>query len=153
MKTNKLTRGAMIAALYAALTLIFAPISIGSVQCRVSEALCILPMFFPESIWGLFAGCIISNTFIPGSHAFDIIVGSLVTLLAAFLTYKTRKNPYVAISFPVILNAVIVGGYIPFIYPGFPIHISILSVGIGQVMSCYGLGLPLYYILKSKFQK
>ena len=149
MKLSKLTRGAMIAALYAALTLIFAPISFGAVQCRVSEALCILPLFFPDAIWGLFVGCFISNVFM--GSVLDMTLGALTTLIAAFLTYKTRKNLYLAIFFPVILNALIVGGYLSFLYEGLPMLLSMLYVGIGQAISCYGLGLPLYYVLKTKF--
>ena len=151
MKIEKLTRGAMIAAIYAALTLILAPISFGAVQCRVSEVLCILPMFFPEAVVGLFVGCFIANVMM--GSVLDIILGSLTTLLAAFLTYKTRKKPYLAIFFPVILNALIVGGYISLMYEGLPILLSMLYVGIGQAVACYGLGLPLYYILKVTLDK
>lgn len=151
MKIEKLTRGAMIAAIYAALTLILAPISFGAVQCRVSEVLCILPMFFPEAVIGLFVGCFIANVMM--GSVLDIILGSLTTLLAAFLTYKTRKKPYLAIFFPVILNALIVGGYLSLMYEGLPVLLSMLYVGIGQAVACYGLGLPLYYILKVKLDK
>ena len=93
----------MIAALYAALTLVFAPISFGAVQCRVSEVLCILPLFFPDAVWGLFVGCFISNVFM--GSVLDMTLGALTTLVAAFLTYKTRKNLYLAIFFPVILES------------------------------------------------
>ena len=148
MSVKKLTLGAVIAAIYAALTIFLAPISYGPVQCRISEALCILPVFTPTAVWGLFVGCVIANIF-TGSLV-DVIFGSLTTLLAAILTCKTRKNVYLAVFFPVILNAVVVGSYLAILYEGVPIFLSILYVGAGQAVSCCGLGLPLYKLLKKK---
>ncbi|MBR0203644.1 MAG: QueT transporter family protein, partial [Synergistaceae bacterium] len=82
---NKLARGALIAALYAALTILLAPISYGPVQCRVSEAFTLLPFYLPEAVPGLFIGCIFAN-FIGGYGLPDMVFGSLATLIAAFLT-------------------------------------------------------------------
>ena len=84
---RKITLSAVIAALYAALTLLLAPISFGPVQCRVAECLCILPLFTPYAIPGLFLGCLISNI-IGSMGMFDIVFGSLTTLVAAILTYR-----------------------------------------------------------------
>ena len=84
--TLDLNFAAVTAALYTALTLIAAPISFGNIQFRISEALCILPYFFPQAIPGLFIGCIFSNLF-GGMGIFDIVFGSLATLLAAIFTY------------------------------------------------------------------
>ena len=148
MTVKKLTIGAAIAAIYATLTNFLSPISYGPVQCRISEALCILPAFTPVAVWGLFVGCLIANIF-TGS-LIDVVLGSLTTLLAAVLTYKTRKNIYVAMLFPVILNALVVGSYLAVLYEGVPVLLSILYVGVGQAVSCYGLGLPLYKLLKKK---
>ncbi len=148
MTVKKLTIGAAIAAIYATLTIFLSPISYGPVQCRISEALCILPAFTPVAVWGLFVGCLIANIF-TGS-LIDVVLGSLTTLLAAVLTYKTRKNIYVAMLFPVILNALVVGSYLAVLYEGVPVLLSILYVGVGQAVSCYGLGLPLYKLLKKK---
>ena len=90
---RQLTLAAVIGALYAVLTLTasFFGITYGPVQCRVSEALCVLPFFFPEAKWGLFVGCLIANLLSPYG-APDIICGSLATLLAACITAKLPAN-------------------------------------------------------------
>ena len=83
-RTKYLTHAAIIAAVYVVLTIIFAPISYGQVQVRISEALTVLPYFTPAAIPGLFIGCIIANIY-GGAGIIDIIFGSLATLFAAFL--------------------------------------------------------------------
>ncbi|MBE7062721.1 MAG: QueT transporter family protein [Clostridia bacterium] len=152
MNLRQVTFGAIIAAVYAALTLVLSPISMGAVQCRISEALTILPLFTPVAIPGLFIGCLIANVFL--GSVYDIVFGSLTTLLAAFLTWKCRKNKYIAMLFPVVLNAVIVGGYIGlFLDNSMAVWLCMAMVGLGQAVACYGLGLPLYKILKKLFRK
>jgi uncharacterized membrane protein len=80
--TRKLAAAAVTGAAYAALTMLLAPISYGAIQCRVSEVLCILPFFIPCTAWGLFAGCAIANL-LSAAGIFDVVFGSLATLLAA----------------------------------------------------------------------
>lgn len=89
--TKRLAQGAVIAALYVALTLIFAPISFGAVQLRVSEALTILPLFTPAAIPGLFVGCVLANL-IAGAVVWDVVFGSLATLIGAAVGYALRRN-------------------------------------------------------------
>ena len=155
---RKITLSAVIAALYAALTLLLAPISFGPVQCRVAECLCILPLFTPYAIPGLFLGCLISNI-IGSMGMIDIVFGSLTTLVAAILTYKLKKNVYISLIPPVILNAIVVGGYLSFIMSesGFSLAgfaVFALQVGLGQLVSCFGLGLILlFYLKKSRLTK
>ncbi len=150
MKLKKILYAAVIAAVYAALTLLFAPISMGPVQCRISEALCVLPLFSPVAIPGLFIGCLIVNMFL--GSIYDIIFGSLATLAAAYLTWRFRKNRWLAMCFPVLLNAVIVGGYLGLFLPDAPaVWLCMLTVGIGEAISCYGIGLPLYPMFKKLF--
>lgn len=152
MKLRQITFGAVIAAVYAALTLVLAPISMGAVQCRISEALTVLPLFTPVAIPGLFVGCLIANIFL--GSVYDIVFGSLTTLAAAFLTWKCRKNKYIAMLFPVVLNAVIVGGYIAlFLDASMAVWLSMTAVGLGQAVACYGLGLPLCKILEKFFER
>ena len=86
MKIKHIVRGALIAALYALLTLEVQPLSSGLVQLRVSEALCVLPWFTSSAVPGLFLGCLIANLAV-GAMLPDIIFGSLATLIAAYLTY------------------------------------------------------------------
>lgn len=145
MGTEKIVRIALIAAIYAAVTILFAPISYGMLQVRVSEALTILPYIFPESVLGLFVGCILANTY-GGLGVVDMVFGSLATLIAAYLTRK-MPNAYLAPLPPVVINAVVIGYILNYVM-GTPLLLSILYVGAGQFLSCYLLGLPLLYFLK-----
>ena len=113
LTTKKLASAGIISAIYVALTLVLMPISFGAVQVRISEALTILPLFFPEAIVGLTVGCLISNLF--GFGVFDVIFGTIATFLSAILTYyagKKIKNStlkfIVGGSFPIIINAIII---------------------------------------------
>ena len=134
----------MIAALYVVLTLLFAPISYGEVQVRISEALTILPFFTPSAIPGLFVGCLIANM-IGGAVALDMVFGSIATLIGAVGTYLLRKkNRFLAPLPPILSNAVI----IPFVlYYGYgvtlPIPLMMLTVGAGEVVSAGLFGLLL----------
>ena len=107
LTTRSLCVSAVIAALYAALTLLLAPISYGPIQLRLSEALTMLPMLLPQAIPGLFVGCLIANLYT--GMLTDIIFGSLATLLAAIGTYSLRRKPPLAAACPVVCNGVIVG--------------------------------------------
>ena len=106
-KVTWITQGAAIAALYVVLTLVFAPISFGPVQLRVAEALCILPMFTPAAIPGLFIGCLIANL-LGGGIVLDVVFGSLATLIGAVLGYMLRSNRWLVPLPAVIANALIV---------------------------------------------
>lgn len=147
-----LSRAAIIAALYAALTVFLAPISFGALNFRVAEALCLLPLLFPEAIPGLFVGCLIANFVSPNIVVLDIIFGSLATLAAAVITAKIHKI-WLAPLPPVIINAVVIGLVITLSMgsrEGFTtlFLINMLSVGLGQLVVCYALGIPLIFILK-----
>jgi len=145
-------RAAIIAAAYTALTMLFAPVSFGHIifQIRVSEALTVLPALYTSSIPGLFVGCIVSNL-LGGFGPVDIIFGSLATLIAAVLSHKLRKNPFLVPLPPVIVNALIVGSYLKFIYlQEIPLIASMAWVATGQLIACYVLGLPLLLILKKR---
>ena len=144
-----LTQAAMIAAIYVVLTLLFRPVSFGEIQVRISEALTILPLFTPAAVPGVFAGCLIANI-IGGGILPDIIFGSLATLIGAVLTYRLReRTPFLAPLPPIAANTVIV----PFVlFYGYgvnlPIVFMMLTVGIGEVLSCGVLGLLLFSALK-----
>ena len=106
MKTNNktvyfMTHGAMIAAIYVALTMLFAPISFGPVQFRISEALCILPFFTPAAVPGLAVGCLLANIFC-GAMMPDIIFGTLATLIGAAGSYALRKNKWLVCIPPIL---------------------------------------------------
>lgn len=132
---------AIIAALYAALTLLFQPISFSAVQFRVSEALTLLPLLFPQAIPGLAIGCLIANL-IGSATVWDVVFGTLATLLAAVATYRLRKNPWIAAIPPVVCNAVIVG-LVLHLTLGFPLFETVLTVGFGEAVVVYVLGIPM----------
>ncbi len=144
---NYWTRSAMIAAVYVVLTLIFAPISYGPVQVRISEALMVLPYFTTAAIPGLFVGCLIANIF-GGLGMPDIVFGSLATLLSAYMVSKI-ENKYLVPLPPIIINAYIVGLVLHYVLE-LPLYTTMLFVGAGQVIACYGLGLPLLLFLEKR---
>jgi len=157
--TRSLVQGAIIAAVYVALTLSNAMFSYGMVQIRIAEALTILPLFTPAAIPGIFIGCLVANILSPSPNIIDIIFGSLTSLFAGSLTYqlgkmladKMKEIPkfLIAIIPPILLNALIVGAYVQMLwYPSVPMYLVMISVGIGQVIACYGLGGILYFTLK-----
>ena len=144
IKLNYLVRVAMIAAIYVVLNIIFAPISYGPIQVRIAEILVILPFIDSSAIIGLFLGCILANVY-GGLGMVDIIGGSLCTLIAAYLTYKV-KNPKLAPLPPVLINAFGVSIYLHLLFD-LPYWITVLYIGIGEVIACYILGYPLLILL------
>lgn len=141
------SRAAMIAAIYAVLTLLFAPISYGMIQVRISEMLMVLPFFTPAAIPGLFVGCLIANIF-GGYGVLDIVFGSLATLLSAFLVAKIDNKFLVPLP-PVIVNALVVG-FVLHLVLEIPFYLTAFWVGVGQLIACYGLGLPLLLLLEKR---
>ena len=152
---RRMTRGALIASLYVALTYLASifGLSSGVIQFRISEALTILPVFMPEAIPGLFIGCIISNLMTPGVHPLDIVFGSVATLIGAVLTYLLRRLPkkliWIATLPPMLANAIIVPFVLIFAYgvPG-SYFFFMLTVFIGEAV-CAGIGgTVLYFALR-----
>lgn len=165
-KTQKLVFAALIAAIYAALTVAFAPLSYGPVQVRISEALTILPFFSSFSIMGLFVGCIVANFFSPVG-VIDVIFGSTATLIAAIITYSIGRSnikfkKYIAPMPAVITNAVMIGILLNLVptkvnvsslIPGYTLNttgllIAMLWIGIGEFIACYVIGLPLLMLIE-----
>lgn len=137
-----LTTAAMVAALYAALTLLFALISYGPVQFRVAEAFTVLPVLLPQAVPGLALGCFVANL-LGGASPWDVVFGTLATLLAAFLTRRLRKTPWLALMMPVLCNAVIVGLVLHFTLVDVLLWPAILTVGLGEAAVVGLLGAPL----------
>lgn len=146
LNTKTMVICGLIAAIYAGLTLLLAPISFGMVQFRISEALTVLPFVYPPAVIGLFIGCITANFFTPNLTLLDVVFGSLATLLAAVATMKIR-NKYLAPLPPVVVNAVIIGIVIQISYGGY-LPFNMISVGLGQCVVCFGLGLPLLLMME-----
>lgn len=150
MKAGYLARAASIAALYVLLTLVFAPISSGLMQCRVSEALCVLPYFTSAAVPGLFVGCALANL-LTGAPLYDVLFGSVATLLAALCTYwmRRRVTKYLSPLPSVLFNALIVGALLVYVYQvGVPYWVAAAYVGVGQAIACFVLGIPLLAVLE-----
>lgn len=149
--TRQLTTAAIIAAVYAALTLLLPIPQYGSIQFRVAEALTVLPFLIPEAIPGLAIGCLLANL-IGSPILLDWIFGTLATLLAALWTSK-MKHRWLAPLPPVLCNMVIVGAEIAYFetmdgnafWPAY--GFNAVSVGIGEAGACYVLGMLLLYWL------
>ena len=157
-KIHFLVEAGLIGALYAVLTYVSSMMGLayGEVQFRISEELTILPVFTPAAIPGLVIGCIIANIGSPFGMV-DIVCGSFATLAAAGFSYAVRKCsvkdvPWLAPVGPVLANAVIVGLEIAWFLPegvtwaGFAA--SAVSVGLGELVICFGLGLPLAVLVE-----
>lgn len=152
--TRDLTLAAMVAAVYFVLCYfgnIF-QLTFGPVQVRLGEALTVLPFLFPGTWPGVFVGCLVANLLSPYGPL-DVVLGSAGTLVAALLTQKAPKT-WLAPLPPVVCGMVLLGGMLAWYEVGFsdqflPLFAAnALWVGIGQAVSCYGLGLPLLRALR-----
>ncbi len=161
LTTRKLAAAAMTAAAYAALTMLLAPISYGPVQCRVSEALCVLPALMPCTAWGLFIGCAAANL-ISSAGLLDVVFGSLATLgaglCAAVIGKRGTLRPLpwgrcaLVCLMPAVWNGPIIGGVIA--WATVPADIFWESaalfgaqVAAGELVAVFALGLPLLRLL------
>lgn len=175
-RTTAIARTGMIAAVYAAATLVallaLQGLAWGPVQFRISEAVCVLALLTPSAIPGLTIGCALANLIalaINGTGALgllDVVFGSLATCLGALWCWKMRGNPKIAVLGPVIANALIVPAYLPLLLQGMgfytipfttialdgayiPMYLfGLVATGIGEALVMYVLGLPLLAALK-----
>lgn len=147
MTTRRLIQAALIAAVYATLTVLLGSFGYGPVQFRIAEGLTVLPALTPAAIPGLFVGCMVANILGPYGMV-DMILGGGATLIAAILSYKLRKHPLLVPLPPVLVNAVVIGAMLYYAY-GVPMSLwaCMGTVGLGQLVSCYAIGYPLLRIL------
>ncbi len=153
-KLRGITYAGIVAAIYVVLTCVanLFGLSGGAVQCRLSEALCVLPAFTPFAIPGLFIGCIISNL-ITGCVIFDIIFGSLATLVGAVGTYcfaKLGANKFTLPLPPILANTLIIPFVLYYCYSSVDASVAyyFVSVFVGESVSCGVLGMFIYSSLK-----
>jgi uncharacterized membrane protein len=155
-KTKQLTRAALIAALYIALSYLHDFLLPGSasmaIQFRVSEALCVFALFTPSAIWGLTVGCMLFNLSGAGLLPLDFLIGAGATFLATGAMWLTRKwtikgFPLLALLMPAVFNALIIGGELAFVIGG-GFFLNAAYVAIGEVAVLLTLGSFLFYILK-----
>ncbi len=158
--TKRLCRAGILAALYMALTYIFAPLAFGPLQVRPAEALCLLALLYPEAIPALTVGCALSNLSSPYAF-YDVLVGSLTTAFSSLLSYligaKLKNLPlklFIGGIFPVLCNALILPLVIVWVggAGGWTLYgLSCLSLLLTQSVWVWGLGIPLYlYITRLK---
>ena len=144
-----ITQAAMIAAIYVVLTMFVSALNLasGAIQIRISEALTVLPAFTPAAIPGLFVGCLISNL-MSGCLPLDVVFGSLATFLGACGSFLLRKWKWAVPVPPILSNVLIVPLILTYVYhiPG-GIPYFMITVGIGQIISCGVLGMIIYNIL------
>lgn len=145
---TSMVRAGLIAAVYIVLVWVLQPISFGAFQFRAAEALALLPMLFPEAVPGLFVGVMLANI-LGGLGPWDIFGGSLVTLLAAYITFRYRFT-WIAYASPIVLNAVLISAYLHLIF-GLPYLLLVASIGVSQTVVVLGLGLPLVRFLQRNY--
>ena len=160
-----ITRCAVIAALYCAVSLAMAPLSFGAVQLRAAEALAILPVFGTAGVWGVTLGCLITNACgaATGANilgAADIVFGTAATLAAALLSrrwgnFRIKGLPALSALPPVLINAAVIGAELTFAETGgFPaplLALNMAQVGAGQAVSCIIAGLTLFHAVQRVF--
>ncbi len=143
-----LTKTALIAALYATLTLILAPLSFGILQFRISEVLTVLPMFTFSAVPGLTIGCLLANC-IGGMGIADILFGTLATFLAAVCSYLLRQHKWLVPLPTILFNGLIVGGYLYLLYPSeATLMVSMGSVALSETVITYLFGIPVIHFLQ-----
>ena len=148
MNTKTIARGAAITALYVVITYFLAPVSFGPIQFRAAVALTVLPIIFPEAVPALFLGVLLANV-IGGLGMIDIVGGSLVTLLAAYVTYKNRDNIFAYLS-PILFNAFLISIYLHTLF-GLPYWLNVIQIGLSEAAVVLILGVPLIKYLKNHF--
>lgn len=173
-RSSLLARAGVVAAAYGGLTIVALQLmsyfSWGPIQLRISEALTVLPLFWGASVPGLTLGTLIANLYNLGAAGpmgwLDVIFGTIATLLGAVWTRRFRARPAVALAGPVLANALIVAAYLPILLAGLGLYripftsidletnyltmyaFGVVTVGIGQAIVVYGLGLPLASALR-----
>ena len=159
-----IVQAGVIAATYVVLTWVASLLGIANyaIQIRLSEALTILPLFTPAAIPGLFLGCIIANLS-TGCHILDVLFGSIATLIGAFGTYfigrifqKHENRTTMSLNIerilgaipPIMANVIVIPPILAFVYhlEG-SIPFFLLTVGIGEIISCGELGFLLHAAL------
>ena len=151
LNTRQIALNGIVAGLYAAITILTASFAYGNIQLRISEALMMLLLFEPSLTVGLTIGCLIANLFSTVS-VLDIVIGTAATLLACLLTTRIKK-PWLAPLPTILVNAVMVGAMLSWLYmPSEQFWNGLLvfggEVGAGEASVLYVLGIPLYYAMK-----
>ena len=155
--TKRLTRTAIIAAIYAVVTIAIAPLSYMGVQFRISEILVLLAVFDPLYIGGLTLGCLIANLLGPNGPL-DVILGTLATFISVYAIYLTgkivknyRAKLLIASIWPTLFNGLIIGWMLNMLY-GLPLVLSMGQVALGELVVITCIGVPLFLLAGSRFK-
>ncbi len=163
MGVKKIALVSLIAALYTGVSILLAPVSFGNIQVRIAEALTLLPILTPLGIYGVTLGCFLTNLIgtLMGTNiigVFDIFFGTFTTLIAAILTsklakYKYKDLPILACLPPILLNGLIIGLELTFVFTGsFNFGFFLLmfmEISLGEFVAVVIIGLPIINKLKN----
>ncbi len=153
--SNRIATGALVAALYVIFTYVSSlfGLSSGVIQLRISEALCVLPMWIKGSVSGLFVGCILANL-LTGCAIWDIVFGSLATLIAAIITSKMKRFKWCAPIPAIVSNTLVVPFVLSYVY-NVPDSLPylFLTVFVGEFLSAGVLGCVIIYIREKRYKK
>lgn len=146
MKTKDLTIQALIAGVYIALSLMFMPLTFGTIQVRIAELTLLLMLIHPKNSIGIIVGCFITNLFsVLGLP--DVIFGTAATALTCFLMAKT-DNDILCLLWPALINGLIVGAELTILFKVFPFYLNAFSVAIGEVIAVFIPGLLMRHRLR-----
>lgn len=155
--TKRITRTAIIAAIYAVVTIAIAPFAYGNIQFRISEILVLLAVFDPLYIGGLTLGCLIANLLGPNGPM-DVVFGTLATFISVYAIYLTGKvikhyklKLLIASIWPTIFNGVIIGIMLNKLY-GLPLWLTMGEVALGELVVITFIGVPLFLVAGSRFK-
>lgn len=157
-KARSIVYAALIAALYVVLThfqnLLLPGSASWAIQCRISEALCVLALFSPAAISGLTIGCLLFNITFAAALPLDWIAGSLATLFAtaamrALRNVRIKGYPLPAMLMPALFNALIVGWELT-IYIGGAFWLNALYVALGELIVLLVIGTPLLLVFEKR---
>lgn len=148
--TRHLCETALIAAIYVILTFVSAAVGLssGAIQLRLSEALCVLAIFTPAAVPGVALGCFTANL-LTGCALWDIVFGTLASLIGMLGCRAMKKFPYLAPAPYALANMIVIPFVVKLVY-GAPdaLYFIFLTVGIGEIISVFAVGIPLYLVLK-----
>lgn len=164
IKIRSIVYAGILAAIYAGLTILLSFMSYGPIQFRIAEALTVLPYFSPFAIAGLTIGCLLSSLIASPYAWMDILFGSLATFLGATITWLLSKKKNI-ITFwlaplPTVLSNMFIVGAVLTAYSVLSGQINqsglliaylynISTIGLGEIVCCYGLGIPVMYFVKN----
>ena len=154
LTTKNIALNAIYISIYVVVTYALKPFSYGAVQVRVSEALCILPLFDSLPIVSITIGCLIANAL--NGNAIDMVFGTLATFIGLFFTYVLRKkNFFVATSPTLISNAIIIPFVLKYGYglSDIVVYVEALFILLGEALSVYLVGYLIRPLLEKNYKK